>query len=317
MGSKKNTGTEYELLVRDIFQAIVNQKQVTNVNVEHNLTLQGNTSPHQIDVYWKFEHIGITYENVIQAKDWGSRVKQEQLFAFNCVLDDLPGRPKGIFVTRTGYQKGAKKYADAHGIILYKLHEEPQQPPEPNLTVTTLGWVKAKAEIRRFEFPTGEDGSIQEELAIGIALTAFQPRYSNIKFEFNREWLAENPPAEKIGESGLFCAPKPLSQVILYDEHYTAITNLENVVREEIAVIRDEKLTNKHVVHPFEQSTFLGPDSTNIGYVKVNKVIFDIDIDTQYRPAHFRLKNFVRFLLQEISSGQTSAFVKSKILPPA
>ena len=315
MGSKKNTGTEYELLVRDIFQAILNQKQVTNVKVEHNVTLQGNTSPHQIDVYWKFEHIGITYENVIQAKDWGSRVKQEQLFAFNCVLDDLPGRPKGIFVTRTGYQKGARKYADAHGIILYKLDQEPEQPPEPNLAITILGWVNFKAEFRRFEFPTGDDGSTQEELVLGIAMTAFQPRYSNIKFEFNKEWLNQTPLEEKIRESGLFCAPKPLSQVILYDEHYTAITNLENVVREEIAVIRAEKLTNKHVVHPFEQATYLGPESTNIGYVKVNKVVFDIDVDTQHRPARFRLKNFVRFVLQEISSGQTSAFVKSKIPP--
>jgi len=317
MGSKKNTGTEYELLVRDIFQAILNQKQVTNIKVEHNVTLQGNTSPHQVDVYWKFEHIGITYENVIQAKDWGSRVKQEQLFAFNCVLDDLPGRPKGIFVTRTGYQKGARKYADANGIILYKLDRESEQPPEPNLVITTLGWVKAKAEIRRFEFPTGEDGSNQEELVGGIAMTAFQPRYSNIKFEFNKERLTENPPAEKVGESVLFRAPRPISQVVLYDEHYNAITNLENVVREEIAVIRDEKLTNKHVVHVFEQATFLGPDSTNIGYVKVNKVVFDIDISIQHRPALFRLKNFVRFVLEEISSGQTSAFVKSMIPPPS
>jgi hypothetical protein len=45
MGSKKNTGTEYELLVRDIFQAIVNQKQVTNVNVGKRPVLAVCTSP--------------------------------------------------------------------------------------------------------------------------------------------------------------------------------------------------------------------------------------------------------------------------------
>jgi hypothetical protein len=233
MGSKKNTGTEYELLVRDIFQALVNQKQVTNIKTEHNITLLGNTCPHQIDVYWKFEHTGMTYENVIQAQDWGSRVKQEQLFAFNCLLDDLPGRPKGIFVTRTGYQKGAKKYADARGIILYKLHEEPQQPPEPNLTVTTLGWVKAKAEIRRFEFPTGEDGSIQEKLAIGIAMTAFQPRHSNINLNSIGNGLPRTLPQRRL--ESLVCSAR---QNHSFRSFFTMNTILQSQILKMLSVKR-------------------------------------------------------------------------------
>src|SRR5208282_2707135 len=54
-------------------------------------------------------------------------------FAFKCVLDDLPNQPRGIFVTRSGYQQGAKDFAAAQGIILYELDE---QPPKKNITIT-------------------------------------------------------------------------------------------------------------------------------------------------------------------------------------
>jgi len=121
MGNKRDsTGQPYEILVQAIFQAIHDQEEVATLLVERNKTLQGKTTPHQIDVYWKFEKGGIPYEAIVQAKDWQSRDKLGQLLEFKGVLDDLPGQPRGIFVTRSGYQRGAKDFAAAHGIILYE-----------------------------------------------------------------------------------------------------------------------------------------------------------------------------------------------------
>jgi hypothetical protein len=74
-------------------------------------------------VYWEFEVGGIKYKTIVQAKDWASAVKQEQLFAFKTVLDDIQGQPRGIFVTRTGYQKGAHEFAEKNGIELFELRE--------------------------------------------------------------------------------------------------------------------------------------------------------------------------------------------------
>lgn len=119
----KNTGIPYELLTKRIFQDILDQSQVKTIKVEHNITLQGKTTTHQIDVYWKFELNGIAYETVVQSKDWNQAVTQGALLQFKAVLDDLPGSPVGIFVTRTGYQSGARDYATAHGIKLYELRE--------------------------------------------------------------------------------------------------------------------------------------------------------------------------------------------------
>ena len=147
--SDKNTGVPYERLVQGIFQAIHDQEEVNNLTVERDKTLQGKISTHQIDVYWQFEKGGITYETIVQAKDWQTNpVKQGDLFHFKCILDDLPGQPRGVFVTRTGYQQGAKHFAAAQGIILYELDELPKPP---GFVITTLGWARAHAELRSFK----------------------------------------------------------------------------------------------------------------------------------------------------------------------
>jgi hypothetical protein len=96
---KKNTGRPYELLAQAIWQALNDQEGVANVKVQCNVTLQGNLTSHEIDLYWEFERNRVTYRTVVQAKDWINPVKQEQLIAFKKVLEDLPGQPRGIFVT--------------------------------------------------------------------------------------------------------------------------------------------------------------------------------------------------------------------------
>jgi len=173
---RKNTGVAYEKLVQGIFQAIHDQEEVATITVEQNKTLKGKISTHQVDVYWKFQKGVIEHEVIVQAKDWRSVVKQGDLFHFKCVLDDLPNQPRGIFVTRTGYQQGAKDFAAAQGIILYELDEP---PPKKNITITTLGWINFAAEIRSFKVPAPDPGGgTVERLAMGLKATIFEPRYS-------------------------------------------------------------------------------------------------------------------------------------------
>lgn len=104
----KNTGIPYEILTQSIFQAIQDQSEIKNIKVQHNVELPGRILRHQIDVYWEYEIGGILYRTVVQTKDWEQAVSQGPLLQFKGVLDDLPGQPRGIFVTRTGYQSGAR-----------------------------------------------------------------------------------------------------------------------------------------------------------------------------------------------------------------
>jgi len=290
---KKNTGVPYEKLVQGIFQAIHNQQEVATTTVEQNKILQGKISTHQIDVYWKFQRGGIDHEVVVQAKDWRSTVKQGDLFHFKCVLDDLPNQPRGVFVTRTGYQQGAKDFAAAQGIVLYELHEP---PPKKNITITTMGWAKFTAEFRSFKVPAPDPGGgTVDQVAMGLKATVFEPRYSNF--------------AMHIDKSSLSLRPLPVLEANLFDQNRSPVGNMEALVRQELDLMESEKLNQKHIEHTFDTPTFLGPESTGDLFLKINKVTFDLEVVVTERPPHFNLPGFVKLVLRAIPSQKELCFI--------
>lgn len=121
----KNTGKPYEKLTQRVFQAILDQEsEVETTTVEHDVTLPGITAKsHQVDVLWRFKRGGIGHMVVVQCKDHDAKVKQGELLTFKAVLDDIAGQPRGVFVSRMGFQSGARDYAGAHGITLYELRK--------------------------------------------------------------------------------------------------------------------------------------------------------------------------------------------------
>mgnify|MGYP004564325045 CR=1 FL=1 len=126
---KKNTGTKYEELVQEIFQAILNfeldNAGYKRISVQHNVKLIGKSGcSHQVDVYWEFSLAGIKYITLVEVKDWSKPVKMEQLNSFKAVLDDIPGSPAGIYVSRNNYQSGALSMAKHHGIKLIEINEK-------------------------------------------------------------------------------------------------------------------------------------------------------------------------------------------------
>jgi hypothetical protein len=96
-----NTGKPYEYLTQVIFQWIVNQSEVPNIVVQQDVKLVGKArNSHQIDVYWRFALDRLEYETIVETKDWKDPVDQGERLRFKSVLEDLPGQPKGIFVSR-------------------------------------------------------------------------------------------------------------------------------------------------------------------------------------------------------------------------
>src|ERR1019366_603109 len=267
---KKNTSIPYEKLVQGIFQVIHDQEEVATITVEQDKTLKGKISTHQVDVYWKFLKAGIEHEVIVQAKDWRSAVKQGNLFHFKCVLDDLPNQPRGIFVTRTGYQQGAKDFAAAHGIILYELDEP---PPKKNITMTVGSWSKVEPEIRSFRVPAPDPGGgTVEQLAMGLKWTIFEPRTSNFVIHIDSTWFASNPDTVHIDKSSLSLRPLPDREVIFYDQDRSPMGNLEALLQQELGLMKSEKLNQKHIDHTFETPTFLGPELTGNLFLKIKKV---------------------------------------------
>ena len=72
---------EYELLTRAIYESVLHQEGVRNVEVKHNVDLVGRSGvAHQIDVLWEFVQAGITHRVLIECKNYSSNLTLEKLF---------------------------------------------------------------------------------------------------------------------------------------------------------------------------------------------------------------------------------------------
>lgn len=220
---KKNTGKDYEELVRRVIDGLVRIEGcgLSNVEVRSNVCLEGITalpdgsrSKHQIDVFWEFD-IGLTsYKTVIQAKDWKKKIRLPELHTFLSVLADLPGNPKGIMVTTKGYQKGVEQLAQARGVDLCLLKlatPEDFDGDVPVLDATICPFFNRVEQARvSFEEPLADKQSLvrymtqnPHEIPLlneeGNQVGVFSKLYSHSIQEMMREMMSSS--AEKLQRS--------------------------------------------------------------------------------------------------------------------
>ena len=301
----EKAGTPYEELTQAIFQSILGQKEFPNLVVEHDVILQGKTGRHQIDVYWKFEFGGVLHEAIVQAKDWQKRVDQLHLLAFRQVLDDLPGQPRGVFVTRTGYQQGAKEFALAHGILLYELRDAdyPSAPP-----MTPGGW----AHVKLVQMPlqglitSGESNvNVESAVAHGFDMEVFTPRISVIKFSIPDGWLKSEYPSEDI-ESLLTTnlpAAAPRDRTF-FDDRSAVIGNLGSVTEAIVESMKNDGVETKEVDHVFDPPVFIDTGYAPIPRVKVIAVSIKVEIARTRAVVRTRMSNFAQLVLHQLNSDQ-------------
>lgn len=116
-----NTGTEYEKLTQEIYQDLLKKEGLTT-EVKHNVKIKGKATTHQIDIYWEYKIAGVKHQVAIECKNYNKRISKSIISAFHGILTDI-GNTNGIIVTKVGFQKGAKDYADHYGINLIELRE--------------------------------------------------------------------------------------------------------------------------------------------------------------------------------------------------
>lgn len=114
-----NTGVEYERFVQKLMQAILDSETQCgqkNIQVRHNEEIPDRFGiKRQFDVLWDYEQGGITYNTIIECKDYNSPVSIEKIDALVGKLADFP-TVRGIIATTKGYQSGAKEKAKNCGI---------------------------------------------------------------------------------------------------------------------------------------------------------------------------------------------------------
>jgi hypothetical protein len=147
---------------------------------------------------------------------------------------------------------------------------------------------------------------------MGLGVTVYEPRLTSLKFQIDPAWFAENSLTGLTGQSQISLPALPLLQILLYDSNQVPIGNLETVLREELAIVREGKVSQKHLERALTD-TFLGPAYTGNGFIKIKNVSSDVEVEEKHKPAHFNLTKFVQLVLREIPSNKTRAFLGAKL----
>lgn len=265
----KNTGVPYEHLTKYIFEQLVNQDKVETIDLKHEVPLQGKSTKHKVDVYWEFEVGGIKYITIIQAKDWNQPVEQGQLLQFKAVLDDLPFQATGIFVTRTGYQKGARDFAEANGIPLYELRE-------PN----DADW----------------EGMIK---TIVIKLNCFYLESSNINLEPDHEWLIKERQKREIPEhESLGINIQGFTdEVIIYYEDDQKTTTVKNIID---SFSSHEEIPPTKKKYSFDEPAFIHTGVERFPKLKIKALEATISISKEVREIRIDGEDVVGFVLKNV-----------------
>ena len=273
----KKTGLYYEVLSRQIFDSMVNQHRVKNIDVLHNQILLGKTTKHQIDVYWEFEDAGFIYTNIVQVKDWGGRVTKGEMLKFSKVIEDLPNQPRGFFVSKSGYQKGAKEVAEKNGISLQ--------------TLTTV---------------FNDD---KKSIASGILEWQFSlSDASDYHFDLDAKWIEEEAKrlGLRLGKAGSQIKFKP-QDVDFYDESGNVVANLLEIVHSKYPKGISKSATKVHV-HEFDKPTFMDSSNKLMPRYKVASIKFTITTTRHVHRTPIVGTPVVEFILENVLEKSSRKF---------
>ena len=119
MNTNHETSAEYERLVEQfVRQGMEGISGVDGLEILRDVRMKGSSGhEHQIDVCYRFRVWNTEFLVLVECKQYRKKVGIEDLLTFRSRMDDRRAH-KGVFVTATGYQRGALEYAKAHRISL-------------------------------------------------------------------------------------------------------------------------------------------------------------------------------------------------------
>jgi len=171
----------HELLSKAIFEALLKQSDAQNLDIKHNVTVKGTKTAHQIDVLWKFRMGGLDHYVIVQVKKQKWRAKKGDLLLFQSVLLDIPGQPKGVFVSERGYQKGALEVAHATGITAFEIREVDRDAAHGDITMTNFSILTLT----------------QRPDQVAMEFTILEPTITDVRMTLDGPWWGEHPEARE------------------------------------------------------------------------------------------------------------------------
>ncbi len=112
--------TDFELLVKEFLECA--GKDLKKFKASHNVHLLKSDGEYQIDIYAEFEVLGATFKVLVECKRHKSDIKREVVQVL-CDKLRATGTQKGMLFSTSGFQSGACKFAEEHGIALIRVIE--------------------------------------------------------------------------------------------------------------------------------------------------------------------------------------------------
>ena len=175
---------EYELLVKSIYEAISEQKDIANSKIERNIVIVGTSGVgHQIDILWSYDTNNKSRRVLIECKNYSKAVDLGVARNFKGAMDDI-GNCDGLIVTKVGFQKGAQKFCE-HYNILTKVCRKPTDKDWSGRIRTIKAEIAAKVLVSTPEQPVSvkfifEAETLQDEQEIQHEIDAKKIALPNI-----------------------------------------------------------------------------------------------------------------------------------------
>jgi hypothetical protein len=267
-------GTEFELLVKAIYEEIHSQDSLENVTVEHDVRVVGRSGQaHQIDVYWEFISAGVTHRVAVECKEYKNTVSVGKVRDFYGALDDI-GNIHGVFVTTKGYQAGAITFAEHQGISLKTVSDPTDKELGECLEIKTL---------------------VMRGRALCIANVELTPI-------LDVKWIIENT---ELNEGDEFNFSGVNNEIKVLDKNYNSqgtILDFENKLPRS-----PENESGLSRTYEFEDSFIHIPDS---GYppLKISALRYNYDTYTMSMESVTKFKAIAKAVLRDIITGESHLY---------
>jgi len=286
----------YELLVREIYQQILNQDEVQNVVVEHDVLKQGISTSHQIDVYWEFMRGGVLHRIAVQVKHWKRPVSKGTMLTFKGVLGDLPGTV-GVMVTAQGYQKGALEVARKYEITICELKQE----AKPNIELQVGSTCKIS--------PKGLLKLAGKPYAMAHRLDFTLPEFSDWLIHSDGEWCQ----SRGITESATSSMKVSLQEAEFVNSDGQPSCTLQKIQTdmsfEVCAEFNKSGEVGDRKTHVFQGPTLLKA-STLLEPIKLKGLSAKVVLNKSSKDVEFPLDNVALFILKNLTDGAVHRFAQ-------
>jgi Restriction endonuclease len=292
----KKRDRQYEQVTRAIYQQILNLEMAQTVSVNHDVSVEGLTTRHQIDVYWEFKLGGVQHRVLVQAKNWNTRVSKGAVLTFKGVLNDIPGTV-GIMVTSKGYQKGALEVAAGYGITVCLLKEVEKKTPFSISQGDTFNLA-----IKGLRMADGKPYAFAKEA------TLLELEFSNWEVRGDPDWLKGQNIPEWLNSECTY----DFTKVELLDGDGKSKGNLQQVyiamkLKVGAEFHKSGKIEGRHT-HSFEDPTYLSKPSLPKP-VKVLNVSADYLVKPKTVKWDSPLNNVALFILENLKDKTTLHFI--------